>query len=628
MSIKFPCPACKKGLTAKDEQAGKKVVCPACKKPLIIPQAAAATQTPATAAAGARPATKPGPTAPPADIEAAAAALLSDGTTASPGTPTTIDFTCEHCDAAISVPVADAGKNVPCPECRRIIKVRAPAKADPSNWRRADKHLPSAAKVPDEPAPEGAWGNLTRTVVSREALEEADAIPEKPQPVSLRERVSFWSRIAIGIICVTAAGLYGYSRYAANRQRRDLEAVISYASDPKTIGLIGPERVGILHTLSGIYYARAKVPYSDAPLAGEAGSGERSREEFDRALKALQVADPRSPERDAALADLALAMVEIGGDKDEQRQKTRSSWEECLRHIRAAMSGIRAPETKLEAYRAVSSQLFERGQPEAAQSLASAAFSDSRGEKAAARAIGLLESLERGGDKAAAGRSCDEILKEYAGKDPPPIAAPVVALAVVLGKTPPAPGKSPEAVESAWIGEAEGLARKGELPRGREKAQAAPTKRAKLHALVAVGSATRQGADDLAAACKLALDGLDDPGSEARTLLRLVQVGLPSGVPEALLAKVADAIVDPAIRARAMLELCRARLIRTKETAGIDIADSVDQQTPSGALARADLARHNARYDKGYLRTAEAWPEPLGAFGTLGAFLGTQKDGD
>jgi DNA-directed RNA polymerase subunit RPC12/RpoP len=630
MSIKFPCPGCKKGLTAKDDQAGKKVVCPACKKPLIIPQPSTAKQNSGSGAAPrARPATKPAPDATPAEIEAAAAALLSDAMAASPGTSTTIDFICEHCDAAVSVPLADSGKNVPCPECKRIIKVRPPVKADPSNWRRADRHLPSAAKAPDEPAPEGAWGNLTRTVVSREALEEADAIPEKPELVPLRERVFFWSRIAIGVICVTVAGLYGYHRFAVNRERRALESVTSYAGDPKTVKQIGPERVGMLHTLSGAYYTRARIPYSDAPLSGERGSAESAREEFDRALKVLQNADPLSADRDFALADLALAMVEIGGDKDEQREKTRSTWDDCLRHIRAALSSIHAPEAKLEAYRAISARLFERGQPEAAQSLASTAFSESRVEKTAARAIGLLESIERGGDKVAAGRACDEILKEYAGKNPPSLTAPVVTLAMVLDKTlPPPPAKSKEAEENTWIGKAEGLARKGQLPEGRKQALDAPTKRIKLRSLVAIGSASKQGADDLASACKMVIDGLDDSADETRVLLRLVRLGVPAGVPEALLGKVADAIVDPALRARAKLELCRARLNQMKESAGIDIADSVDQQMPSGALARAELARHNARYDKGYLRTAESWPDPLGAFGTLGALLATQKDSD
>jgi hypothetical protein len=33
------------------------------------------------------------------------------------------------------------------------------------------------------------------------------------------------------------------------------------------------------------------------------------------------------------------------------------------------------------------------------------------------------------------------------------------------------------------------------------------------------------------------------------------------------------------------------------------------------------------KYDSGYLRTTESWPEPLNAFGALGALQGAQKDG-
>jgi hypothetical protein len=554
--------------------------------------------------------------------------MLSDGAAGAAGEQTTIDFACEHCDAAVSAPVADAGKRIPCPECRRILKVPAATKPDPSNWRKADRHLPSAAKAPDEPAPEGAWGNLTRTVVSREALEEADAIPDTPEPVSLRERISFWTRVAVGAICVMAVSVYTYRWFSANREQAAVHAAVAFAANPDTVKRFGPERVGALHTLAGTYYIRTQVPYSDAPLAPERGSGEQARDEFDRALRVLQDADPRSIDRDFALGDLALAMVELAGDKDEQRDKMRTTWEDCLRHVRAALGAIRTSETKLEAYRAIARRLFERGQHEGALSLSSTAFSDTPAEKAAARATGLLEWLDRGGDKSQIEKACDEILKEYAVKEPPPLMAPVVALTYVLDKTPPAPGKVVDDQENSGIGEAEAFVRKGQLPQGRERANAAPSKTLRLRSLLAIGSVSKQGADDLSAACRIVLEGVDDPARDCLIVLRLIRVGLRAGVPDSLLDKVADAIVVPAVRSRAKLELLQAKLKQAKEMVAPELADSVDPQTPAGGLARAELARHNARYDRGYIRTAESWPEPLGAYGVLGAMLGTQKDSE
>jgi tetratricopeptide (TPR) repeat protein len=628
MSIKFPCPSCKKALTAKDEQAGKKVACPACKNPLVIPQPSSAPQTAATSAASPRQAAEAAPDLPPADVEAAAAALLSDGTTSTPGSQSTIDFTCEYCDAAVSAPVAEAGKRMQCPECRKIVKVPAADKADPSNWRRADKHLPSAAKLPDVPAPDGAWGNLTRTVVSREALEEADAIPEKPEPVPLRQRVNYWTRIVLASACFVAFVLYGYNRYTANREHRAADAAISYAGDANTIKAIGPERIGALHTLAGVYYLRERLPSSDAPLAGERGSAARAHEEFERALRALQEADPRSLERDLALGDLALAIVESGGTKDEQRDKVRSSWEDCLRLVRSALEKIHSPEAKRMAYRPVALRLIDRGQTEGALALASTAFTDAPGDRAAARASVALDLLKKNGDNAAAAKACNELLELYSAKDHPPLAAEVVTLAFLLGKTPPPSGGLPEEDENAVIGMAAGHARKGQLPVGRKEAMAAATNRLKLRALLAVGSATEQGADDLAAACTIALKGVEEPPRETLALLRLVRAGIVAGVPESLLSSVADKIVDPAVRGRAKLELCRARLTQMKQIAGTDTIETVDPQTPASALAHADLARHNARYDRGYFRTAESWSEPQAAFGTLGALIGAQKDGD
>src|SRR4051812_4111543 len=112
MTIRFKCPnaRCQKVLTVKDELAGKRARCPICKQSVTIPVPMAAP--------------------PPADLEDLAAAAFADepaekkAAAAAPRPEArTIDFTCSYCDAELHLPAEMGGKQVPCPQCKRIIKV-------------------------------------------------------------------------------------------------------------------------------------------------------------------------------------------------------------------------------------------------------------------------------------------------------------------------------------------------------------------------------------------------------------------------------------------------------------------------------------------------------------------------
>ena len=85
----------------------------------------------------ARPAEADGPPPTPTDVEAEAAAALADEPKSDEpaAAPTTIDFTCPMCGAQLHMPLSEASKRTPCPECKRIIKVPEPEKRDPANWR-------------------------------------------------------------------------------------------------------------------------------------------------------------------------------------------------------------------------------------------------------------------------------------------------------------------------------------------------------------------------------------------------------------------------------------------------------------------------------------------------------------
>src|SRR5262249_33539169 len=157
-----------KTINAKDHLAGKNVKCPACKQPLTVPAPVAA---------------------PPDDVDDLAMSVLGDkpaeqvADTARP-----IEFTCPMCDEPGSVAGDLAGKQTPCPSCRRIIKVPVPQKKDPTNWRQTQTTGPSAALKNQEVAPEGTW-QTSRAQVHKESLEEAGALPEEKERLSVRQWV-------------------------------------------------------------------------------------------------------------------------------------------------------------------------------------------------------------------------------------------------------------------------------------------------------------------------------------------------------------------------------------------------------------------------------------------------------
>jgi hypothetical protein len=173
MAIKFNCPYCRKALSVKDHLAGKKAQCPACKKSLTIPTGTRA------------------PLSKPADLEALAAAAFAD----EPKAPTpaleqaTIEFKCYYCDEQVRVSADLAGKQTPCPECRRIIKVPLLEKTQPKDWRTMDTRLPAGARRDVGPPPEGAW-DTTSVGVSRQALIEAQAIPQTRPRLTVGAQVS------------------------------------------------------------------------------------------------------------------------------------------------------------------------------------------------------------------------------------------------------------------------------------------------------------------------------------------------------------------------------------------------------------------------------------------------------
>jgi hypothetical protein len=610
MPIKFTCPHCKKVLNVKDTFAGKKGPCPSCKKIVAVPaQSAAVVSNPAPTPAA--PTTTNGHTGakeppPPTlvDAEAAAAAALADEPPPEEIVPTFVDFNCPMCDEPLHLSAELAGKRAPCPECKRIIKVPELKKREKADWRNLNPGLPSGARRPDEPAPEGAWGTAAASAVSREALEEAQVIPDKYwRPLSTRDKIMRGVYIGAAVLCAVIVVVLGFSWWFSSREARSVKNVETYANSPEAKSTIKPEGVAALYAALGEYHLRAK----------KAGGAKEAQTYFQKAVDAVSQED--TSERDAVLADVALAQVDLGGSKEEITATTRLDWKEAQAAVGKTLRAMRNNDARLDAYRAVCRKLIARKQAERGLALA-AQISDEPERITEAEAAAGLEMLSAKQD-ALASRAADQALTRFAQDERPALTPSVVALAEALKRSPPAP-KGDAEDENTLIGQAEGLARQGQWDAGRAKAAKIENSLARMQAYVALAAAGDARADnpDLDAAVKLAPDVLKGKPAQAPLGLRLAEIAAHAGAAEQAEA-VAAAIDDTALVGRARLAVLRARL--AAKSGGVQPV-SADPPTLSHFLSVLWIARHAKKYDGDKGNAAEY------AFGTIGALLGPPSD--
>ena len=202
MPIRFKCRHCKKALAVKEQLAGRKAFCPGCRKQIVIP--------------------RPKPTA--AEVDALAAAMLGDGDEKKEEKPKepedTVKFNCEFCDEVVQVPRSEAGTKMPCPECKRIIRIPVPNENKPKDWRDVAKKGPIGAKANQPEALENAWGTEQARGASHSALVEAEAIPQKAEPINLGLwlKRGFWGTITVGFVYL-ACSRHDAFPHAESRKR-------------------------------------------------------------------------------------------------------------------------------------------------------------------------------------------------------------------------------------------------------------------------------------------------------------------------------------------------------------------------------------------------------------------------
>jgi hypothetical protein len=362
MPIKFKCPHCQKGLSVKEQLAGKRAACPACKKPLTIPV----------------------PTAAPADIEDLAASALADEPKPQEAAPeaTTIDLDCPFCGEPIHMRADQGGQQAPCPECKRIIKVPMPAKKDPTDWRKVEARGPTLAKREEAPALEGAWGSTNKAAVSREALEEADAIPVVKEPLTLKQKIKR-GLLAVGVVGVLVLGCILLMNYWAQTvQDRAVSQALSFAGgkDGKEKLKISPEAAG------AVYLALGEMDL----LAGKI---EDARDRFRKARGRARTPTAVTFESDGVLLDLALAQVELGGTQGEK--KARLPWDEAARQWGQTVKAV-SPAGLTTALRQVCRRVLARAPDSLAKALIGGEPVAKPGEKTPrSRPVALLVALSR-----------------------------------------------------------------------------------------------------------------------------------------------------------------------------------------------------------------------------------------
>ncbi len=610
MIIKFNCQHCQRSLKVNQELAGKKARCPGCKQVITIPTL--------------------GP--PPADVEALAAAALAE----QPAAPAEvkeagpIKFTCPYCDEDIQVSADLEGKQTPCPECRRIIKVPVRQKTEPKDWRKVTPRGPAAGLRRDEPAaPEGAWGTAANaSTVSRQALLEAEAVPVATEKPSLARRISR-GLVAAAVVVLLAGGVLALLHFRGQTlQKRALNKALSFVPEEAGAAKLSDVEAAEIHRGAGEYYFRDGKP-------------DKARAHFKQAQARLRpdTGKPATPDKELLAIELALDQVDLGGAPQEVDQGTRIKWDEVYKDIRPTLMGLASPAARAEALRRVGARLIQKGQAVSVETLVSYLSSErDRSEMTALIGLELVGADRRDLAENLATKALQPYLSTGGGESPRPATPPALAaLLLILGKV-------QEAKEALYVTEpknpnAEGInletrlgyavarAYQGTWNEAIALADAKGTPADRLRALLAVAwVAAAKNPEQGRPAIEKALTAVDK--ADPWLLHRLVRLGADLGLADKVQA-VADAIPEPALRAHAQREVLRGRLAAKNQVDMQGMEAEVGKQAPNPLVLEL-LARHNARLGNGsaVLKAVDAWErESLRSYGYIGVALGLQDSG-
>ena len=626
MSIKFSCPHCKKALNVKDNWAGKKAQCPGCKQVVAIPY----------------------PVAQPAvDAEALALSTFGEEEKAAPAQPgEKIQFQCPMCDEKISVNAELEGKQAPCPECRRIVKVPLQVKAKAKDWRQSETRLPAGARREDMKGMEDTWGTVNASQVSRQALLEAKAIVLKKEKLTWQQ----WTKRSLavaGTVGTLALATWMVLHFTStSRQGKAFNRAMTYVAEGNN--KLTPNLAAEVHRLAGLYYLKA----DKADLA---------RSQFQSARERITKVESESLSgHDLMLIDLAVAQVGLGGGKAEVIGGVRLDWDKVQDHLRQTLTKLKSLEAKREAMHAVSRVLIARGEGLRAVALAGI-FPEDKPELEAVAGLELLRADKKTEAEAAANSAQQGSTPSPAPSAPPPPSAPAQPAPVPgvpdQAPKPPAAPPVPPALIALWyaldqpakarvkapavsdgpvalaayqLGTIQGFAYLAKWPQVQALVKDLATNALKVQGLVdaaeiAVDAKQLEDAKPLLEeAAKLAEA---EQGKEISpwTLWRLARLSAKAGLTEAATAT-ARIIVDPALRQQAFVDMLPPST--PADDVGKALGETVDRNSTAYALALYAASRNQASHGAAgpLAKAIETWePEKVRPFGYLGLALGLQE---
>ncbi|MCE9533192.1 MAG: hypothetical protein K8T89_19010, partial [Planctomycetes bacterium] len=348
MALEFNCPHCGAFYRLDEKFAGKMGRCKnaKCKQSILIPLSSTTGKNGTPEKAG------------PVDAEKLAAAAFSEEPPPKEikkdAPPKQIPVTCQFCDHKYTVDLAMAGKNSPCPECGKIVRVPKPVDEKPADWRNAASSRPSMAKVDDAPA--GAW-DAQRKGVSAEALRAARAheVDEEEEPRDRwirRLKRAFYGMAFIGMVAFLVLFLMKSRR--EGKQERWMEMAIKEVDDDKE-GSKKPEFRAAIQRYAGEYFVRAVKNRDEL---------QEALKHFDKARDGLQGLPSSSHDRNGMLVELGVAYVVCGGDATEINEERRLPWDKVHPLIRKSLDKIPSSEHILRArsMRMLARKLAEKNQ--------------------------------------------------------------------------------------------------------------------------------------------------------------------------------------------------------------------------------------------------------------------------
>lgn len=606
MAIDARCTFCNKTYRLKEDLAGKKVTCAnqECRKVFHVV---------------------------PLDADTIAAAALSDEPAVQvPVESRTIPMSCVICEHKWAIAWDMQGKNVLCPDCKHRQKVPEQKVVKAADWRTGGGG-PSLAK---RETLENVTSARDTSMVSGDTLLKTGVIDDGVEPVPIKVKLMRWSAAAIALAALIYGGYYFFwSRPGSKSIDREAGRIKEYAEAEEFKTL--PLHRSILHMAAGKYMARTNTPKGLADAVTLLGA---AYEDLDKA--------PRSLDRDCLIVELAFAMLDLGGQGDELKDRRRIPWtpqmesgaRPSIQTSRAEQEGVHGQvgrafgllqkngadaEFRTWAARRFARELISRGQLEVLN--LGAFFNET--ELPEMQAQIALEQYRAG--RVDDARAVAESLKEF------PTPSPAIQTLLALFEFKPLPSMS----DSNRLAVTAHALVKKDAAGALAAVQAKGTWESRLRAAALAAEWADEPAQFLTEADKVATEVIALMKTDTNVMLppvltaRLARAAAKAGDAEHA-EGFTKKIFDAPLRAFMTADVLNVKL---KQKQGETVADDAAElpknpEDPKEFLAghawgRYCLARHNGFTGGAGLaaKLRESWPKPLVApFGAAGAMLGLQ----